>query len=382
MSEYDETLGILRDALSFGIKPSLDGIKALTEVLGNPQLAYPAIQVAGTNGKSSTARFAAGILRALGLKVGLYTSPELVYYEERIEVDQQVISRDDFAAAVKTAHTAAVQLVENGTIPCITEFELLTAAAFLHFAHRQIDVAVLEVGLGGRWDATSVVDPKVAVITGIGLDHIAILGSTLEEIAGEKAAIIKPGSIAVLGPGTASTIEVFKRRIAETAARVHKIPIELPEPVSDLFDEMRLPSYQPANFACAIAAAEAFLGRSIEPEILKQAILATPLPGRFESLRKSPFLIIDAAHNPQSAQALAATLRQRFGESVPATLLVGVLADKDADGIIDALSPLFARIAVTQTTSPRAVPAQDLAQRVRSRFSGEVLCYDTVKEAV
>jgi len=406
-SGYDEALTILKDALTFGIKPSLDGIRALTEALGNPQRAYPSIQIAGTNGKSSTARFIAGILHAQGLKTGLYTSPELMYYEERIEVDQQVISRQGFATAVRTAHAASVQLIQAGSISSITEFELLTAAALLYFANEHVDVAVLEVGMGGRWDATSVVDPSVAVITGIGLDHIAILGSTLEEIAAEKAAIIKPGCKVVLGPGTASTAEVFKRRIAKTgiqAQDVYRVSAELPSSLSALPTVSalkQLPDYQKANIACAVAAAEAFLRRSIEPTTsvaaaaaegflqrtiepatLADAIRATPTPGRFETLREEPLLIIDAAHNPQSAQALAKTLSARFGSRVPATLLLGILADKDSDGIIDALSPLFTNIAVTQTSSPRAIPTHDLAARVRQRFAGDVVCFETVAHAI
>ncbi|MDR1082772.1 MAG: hypothetical protein LBL27_02755, partial [Coriobacteriales bacterium] len=212
---YDEALGILRDALAFGIEPSLAGITALMRELGEPQLRYPCIQIAGTNGKSSTARFTAAFLHACGRKVGLYTSPELVEYPERMELDGEVVSRACFADAVLAAHEASQRAIASGEIEVITEFELLTAAALWLFAEERVTFAVLEVGLGGRWDATSVVNPKVAVVTGIDLDHTAILGDSLEQIAAEKAAIIKPGSIPVLGPGTTATREVFLARCQE-----------------------------------------------------------------------------------------------------------------------------------------------------------------------
>ena len=424
-SEYAKALRILKNALVFGIKPSLEGIQKLTKALGDPHLKYPSIQIAGTNGKTSTARFTAAILRACGLKVGLYTSPELVHYEERIEVDGQVITRDDFAEAVIAASACAEELVARGELPAITEFELLTAAAFFHFAKQELDIAVLEVGMGGRWDATSVVNPLVAVITSVDLDHTAILGSTIGEIAAEKAAIIKPGVLVVFGAGiagrvgvgenvgisesagvgenvliggaagigentgvseavliggtdgTTSAFAVFEQRIAETGAIIQKLPDSLPASILE-----RFPSYQAANIACALAAASAALGRRIPEATLETALATLFIPGRLETLCAEPLLIIDAAHNPAAARALAATLKERFGASVPAILLLAVLADKDADGIIEALCPLFDRVAVTETKSSRALAVEDLAACVKKQFTGVVLSFATVEEAL
>ena len=217
-SNYQRALALLREALAFGIEPSLKGVTATLEQLGNPQGSFASLQVAGTNGKSSTARFAAAILRAQGFRVGLYTSPELVFYNERMEVDGAVVAAELFAQAVFAAQTAADAAIAAGSLKLITEFELLTAGALWLFAQQGVDIAVLEVGLGGRWDATSVVTPQVAAITGVDFDHTAILGNTLEEIAAEKAAIIKSGSIPVLGPGTAAAHDVFCARCTEVGA--------------------------------------------------------------------------------------------------------------------------------------------------------------------
>jgi dihydrofolate synthase/folylpolyglutamate synthase len=198
---YTEAIEALERALVFGIHPSLDGIRALTDALGRPQGSFTSVQVTGTNGKTSTARLAAALLAGEGRRVGLYTSPHLDRYPERIEVDGAVVSDADFAAAVGAALGASERLRPGmiGEAEGFTEFELLTASALWCFRERQVDVAVLEVGMGGTWDATSVVSPAVAVITGVGLDHMAVLGDTLEKIAAEKAGIFKPGQRVVIG---------------------------------------------------------------------------------------------------------------------------------------------------------------------------------------
>jgi len=215
------------------------------------------------------------------------------------------------------------------------------------------------------------------VVTGVGLDHIAILGNTLEEIAREKAAIIKPGGVAVLGAGTHEVASVFGQRIAETGAMLHSLPETLPASVLEGF-----PAYQAENIACAVAAAEAALGHPVSGPMLGPVLAATPLPGRFEVLREDPLLIIDAAHNPSAAAKLAEALRGHYGQKVPADLLIGILADKDAIGILDALLPLFDHIAVTQSASARALPAEELAECVKSRSSVKVACYGSVGQAL
>jgi dihydrofolate synthase/folylpolyglutamate synthase len=377
-------LGVLRDALTFGIEPSLEGIAALVRRLGEPQLRYPCVQVAGTNGKSSTARFTAAFLRAQGKRVGLYTSPELVEYPERMEVDGEVVSRERFAAAVLTAYEAAQQAIAAGEIAVITEFELLTAAAFWLFADERVDFAVLEVGLGGRWDATSVVEPAVAVITGIDLDHTAILGESLEQIAAEKAAIIKQGSVPILGSGTVNVREVFLTRCAELGVTPLLVDSSAP-----LVVPARFPRYQEQNIACALAATTAALGHKPSHAAIERVLSTLNIPGRFELVRATPPLLIDASHNPQSARVLAEALTERYGRCATTehlntfdTLLLGILSDKDATGIIGALAPLFANIAVTSSASPRAIPASELAETIAQLTGRQPEPFPSVPEAL
>ena len=391
---YDAALAELSRALVFGINPSLDGVKALCAELGNPQNAYASVQIAGTNGKSSTARATAALLRAEGIATGLYTSPELERYPERIEIDGAVIGDEDFALAVSAALDAARTLRGPegvGTAGGFTEFELLTAAALWLFREEGIRIAVLEVGLGGRWDATSVVSPSVAAITGVGLDHTAILGDTLEAIAAEKAAIIRPASSPVLGPGTAGVERVFLARAKAVEANPRAVRRDdEPSPVAEALTVRYLlvarpdrpggttvvdvrgahaayaglalsaPSYQAGNVATAVAIAEAALGRGLDADAARGALSALTFPGRFELVRAESPIIVDGSHNPQAAVVLAEAVREAFPGTRP-LLLLGVLADKDARGIVSALAPVVSGIIVTQPESPRARPATELA---------------------
>jgi dihydrofolate synthase/folylpolyglutamate synthase len=391
---YDAALAELSRALVFGINPSLDGVTALCAELGNPQAAFSAVQITGTNGKSSTARITAALLRGEGITTGLYTSPELERYPERIEIDGEVVSDDDFALALGAALAAARSLRGEdavGTAEGFTEFELLTAAALWLFRECGVEVAVLEVGMGGRWDATSVVSPIVAAITGVGLDHTAILGDTLEAIAAEKAAIIRPTSVPVLGPGTVDVESVFLER-AE-AVNAHARAVRLagePTPVAEALTvrytlvarptspqgatvvdvhgvhasyaglAVSAPSYQAANIATAITIVEAALDRPLDTEAAHAALTTLTFPGRFELVRTAPPVIVDGSHNPQAAAVLAVAVVEAFPAEKPA-LLLGVLADKDARGIVTALAPSVGSIIVTRPDSPRAMPASELA---------------------
>ncbi|NTU89223.1 MAG: bifunctional folylpolyglutamate synthase/dihydrofolate synthase [Actinobacteria bacterium] len=404
---YEQALGILSRALVFGIDPSLDGIRALAEKLGNPQKGFVSLQVAGTNGKSSVSRMLAALLREEGMHVGLYTSPELVEYPERFEIDGEVISHAKFAEIVHVAAEAADDLSPM----TVTEFELLTAAALYLFGQEQIDFAVFEVGMGGKWDATSIVDSAVATITGIGLDHKGILGDTELEIAGEKAAIIKPASSVVLGPGTAATQEVFLQRAEECATHPRvvfekgsdlfpSVPAELsvtysvkktaPALVMDVegcharYEDVTMvaPPYQIPNIATAIAAAESALGRALNPEAVRRVFAKVVIPGRFETLRSDPLLIIDAAHNPQGASVLAEAIANRFTGVEKPTLLLAVLKDKDAAGIIKALKDAVAKIVVTKTESPRAMSTEDLAGLVYALTGTHPKTFETPAEAL
>lgn len=353
---YEKAINHVKSALKFGIDPSLEPISKLCEAVANPQSAYSCIQIAGTNGKSSTSRMIAALLHACGKRVGLYTSPHLVEYTERIEINGKIVDKQLFADGIEAAICSGRAC---GVEP--TEFELLTAAAFWIFAHECVDVAVLECGLGGRWDATSVCVPKLAVITGIGLDHIKILGDTVEKIAAEKAAIIKPGSIAVLANGLEAR-EIFVERAQDVGAKYIDADSEVSMPYLEALSHM--PSYQVKNAATALTAVNVFEGKSLdegaEPDFAK-ALSSLVIPGRFEVLKRDPLLLIDAAHNPQSAAVLSGELAMR---GINDTLILGVLEDKDCNGIVEALVPHFQHVIVTQSTSPRALPAEELAKLV------------------
>ena len=354
---YDDAVATLEGALKFGMNPSLEPIRAMCAAMGEPQKRYRCIQVAGTNGKSSTTRMIAALVRAQGLRVGLYVSPHLVKYPERIEIDGRVVSDESFARGIEAALDAAARAHVEAT-----EFELLTAAALWLFAQEGAGWVVLECGLGGRWDATSVVNPQVAVITGVALEHTAILGDTIEKIAGEKAAIIKPGCKAIFAHDLAAR-EVFERQAQQVRAPYENANLEAIIPFED--ELASLPAYQRSNLATALAAVTAALGHAPSPESVRMALSELVIPGRFEILRHDPLVIVDAAHNPQSAHVLAGELRRLFdGDAAIPTLLLGVLDDKDARGIIRELCPLFDRIVVTASSSPRAVPATELASLV------------------
>ena len=301
------------------------------------------------------------------------------------------ISRLRSSAALDAAR-ACVGPTAVGTPAGFTEFELLTAAALWLFRERGVEIAVLEVGLGGRWDATSVVSPSVSVITGVGLDHTAILGDTLEAIAAEKAGIIRPASAPVLGPGTAGVEAVFLARAAAVDTHVRAVrQAGEPSPVSEALTvryslvvrpdrpggatvvdvrgvhanyaglAVSAPSYQAGNVATAAAIAEAALGRGLDADAARSALSALTFPGRFELVRAEPPVIVDGSHNPQAASVLAEAIREAFPGTVPPALLIGVLADKDARGIVAALAPVVGGIVVTQPDSPRARPAAELA---------------------
>jgi dihydrofolate synthase/folylpolyglutamate synthase len=413
---YEAALAALSRALVFGINPSLDGIRALCETLGRPQDAFSVVQVAGTNGKGSTARMIHALLQAEGCSVGLYTSPELERMNERIELDAGPVSDARFAGAVSAVLDAADALRPGaqGTSAGFTEFELLTAAALWLFRDAGVEFAVLEVGMGGRWDATSVALPSVAVITGVGLDHTAILGDTLEKIAAEKAAIIGPGSVAVLGPGATPVEGIFldaarKVGVRARAARREGQPTPVAEELTIRFSVIErpdgpaghttlsvcgirgdygrvrigAPAYQAANAATAIAAAEAALGRGLAAPAVSRALGAVTLPGRFELVRSDPAVIVDGSHNPQAAAALAGAIVDAWPDARRRPLIIlGVLADKDAAGIVEQLVPVAGGFVVTAPDSPRARAAADLAATVESVSGVRPRVADTLSEAL
>lgn len=374
--------------------PLLETVIDMLEELGRPDSYYDCVQVAGTNGKTSTSRYAAAILMGEGLSTALYTSPHLVRYEERTEINGRVISQEQFAHGVSVAYEAGKRLNARRAAAgqptyTVTPFDLLTVAALVLYAEANIDVAVLEVGMGGRWDATSAVNHIAVAITGIGLDHMRILGDTLAKIAAEKAAVIKPGRIVILGEGThePSVQRVMDARCRECGVVpqvVTHTTLVSPERLGDSVEfsvttpraiytpHMVTSSYQPQNAACAIHLAEAYLDRPLNQEALQTSLATCPTPGRFDVLREQPFAMVDACHNPQSCETFVGALNDVAPDvaSRP-TLLLAALADKDVPGIVRTLVPAFPRIVVTQTASDRAIAVDELANLVRQELFAE-----------
>jgi dihydrofolate synthase/folylpolyglutamate synthase len=366
------------------IEPSLDRISALVDLLGDPHRAVPVIHLAGTNGKSSTARMIESVLRSLGLRTGLFTSPHLHNVRERIQIDGEPVDLERFVT-VHDDIAPYVQIADRSSVkaggPPLSFFEVVTGLAFATFADAPVDVVILEAGMGGSWDATNVADAAVAVVTPIALDHMDYLGSTLEAIAGEKAGIIKPGSSVVLAAQELPVAEVLLRRCVETGATAAREGVEfgvddrapaiggqlltLRGPAG-VYPEVFLPlfgAHQAANASIAVAAAEAFLGgggTALNPDLVRAGFAAVTSPGRLEVVRRSPTVVVDAAHNPHGARALAAAISDSF-EFASLVGVVAVLADKDARGLLEALEPVLAEVVITRSSSPRATDVDSLA---------------------
>lgn len=377
------------------IDPSLDRIRDLTELLGEPQRSSQVIHLAGTNGKTSTARLVDALLRSLGLRTGRFISPHLHSVRERISIDGLPLDEDAFVATYDeiAPYVALVDAQHPGTP--MSFFEVLTGMAFAAFADAPVEVAVVETGMGGTWDATNVADGKVALLLPIGLDHQGYLGDTIEQIAGEKAGIIKEGATAVLSAQPPEAAAVLLERAVRVGATVAREGVEFGvrhrdvavggqlvsvQGLGGLYEDLFLPlhgEHQAQNAACALAAVEAFVGvgsATLDVEAVREAFAGASSPGRLEVVRRSPTILVDAAHNPAGAQALAAALDESFAF----TTLVGVIAvlgDKDAYGLLEVLEPVLSQVVVTANSSPRAMPAGELAE-----LAGEVFGEDRVVE--
>ncbi|MFF5991653.1 bifunctional tetrahydrofolate synthase/dihydrofolate synthase [Prauserella flavalba] len=376
------------------IAPSLTRITTLLNLLGDPQTTYPVIHVAGTNGKSSTARMIEALLTRMGLRVGRYTSPHLQLVTERISIDGAPISAEKYVATYRDI-APFVSMVDRGAgpdDPLMSKFEVLTAIAFAAFADAPVEVAVLETGLGGTWDATNVADGQVAVITPIGIDHVEYLGGDRTSIAGEKAGIIKQGSVAVLAEQEPDAERVLLERTVEVDATVARAGSEFGVLARDVavggqllrlqglggvYEEIFLPlhgEHQAKNAALALASVEAFFGagkdRQLVPEAVREAFAEVQTPGRLERVRAAPAVLLDAAHNPHGAAALARTIDEEFAFRRLAAV-VGVLRDKDARGILEALEPVVSEIVVTRNSSERSMPVEELAELARLVFGEE-----------
>jgi dihydrofolate synthase / folylpolyglutamate synthase len=333
----------------FGMRFGLDRMHRLMTVLGLPQRRFASIHVVGSNGKSSTARFCAAILERHGLRTGSYTSPHLRSFRERIEVEEEAVPEEDFAAAVTRAAEAA-QMVNRTADPDdhVTQFEALTAAAYHELARRGVEVAVIEAGLGGRFDATNVIPSKVQVLTSVSLEHTRWLGPTLSDIAREKLDVVRDYGTLVVGELPPEVLSIAQETAAARHGRlVAAEPFPLPMQAAG--------GFQHVNFGLAAAASEAFLGRSLDSAAMKSAAAETVVPGRLEQVGERPLTLFDGAHNPSGAGALAASLPEVLGERRPRVGVIGVLEDKDAAGMLGALLPHFDRVVFTRPVNPRAL---------------------------
>ena len=391
------------------ISPTLDRVAALVGLLGDPHRAYPVVHVTGTNGKTSTTRMIETLLRERGLRTGRFTSPHLVSMRERIAVDGVPLDAERFIELYEEI-SPYVQLVDDQQPVPMSFFEILTGMMFAAFADAPVDVAVIEVGLGGRWDATNVADGAVAVVTPVAMDHMQWLGDTIEEIAAEKAGIIKPGAIAVLAQQQVEAAEVLLERVSLVGATVAREGFEFGvlnrelalggqqlvlQGLRGTYDDVFLPlfgAHQAGNAACALAAVEAFAGvpvtqpadddgstitlgpglsdqAGLDPDLVRVAFAKVSSPGRLDILRRSPTVIADAAHNPAG---MAVTV-QALNESFNFDRVIGVVAvmgDKDVAGVLEELEPALSDIVVTVNSSPRSMPVGELAE-LATEFFGE-----------
>jgi dihydrofolate synthase / folylpolyglutamate synthase len=342
----------------FGMRFGLDRMHRLMTVLGMPQRRFASIHVVGSNGKSSTVRFIAAILQRHGLRTGSYTSPHLRSFRERIEVGEVPVSEAEFAAAVERAAHAA-ELVDRTAEPDdhVTQFEALTAAAYHELARRGVEVAVVEAGLGGRYDATNVLPSKVQVLTSVSLEHTRWLGPTREGIAAEKLDVVRPLGTLVLGDVAPRALAVAERVAEERHARlVRAAGGDLPLRAAGRDVPLRAAGrFQRDNFALAAAAAEALLGRPLDAAALESAAAETIVPGRLEIVSERPLTVLDGAHNPSGAHALADSLDDVLGERRPRVAVIGVLDDKDAAGMLERLLPHVDRVVFTRSHNPRSL---------------------------
>jgi dihydrofolate synthase/folylpolyglutamate synthase len=385
-------------------EPTLDRVREACTLLGDPQHAYKVVHLTGTNGKTSTSRMIEALVREHGLRTGLFTSPHLTSVRERIQIDGEPISRAAFIDLWEQV-APVVELVDSRSLdtggPRLSFFEVLTVLAFAAFADAPVDVAVIEVGMGGVWDATNVADADVAVITPIGLDHQQWLGDDIRDIAAEKSGIIKPAgvkhsSVAVIAAQVETVVPILADAVAEAGARaVWEAPqdeepgdiavlerhpgvggqlVTLRTPAAQ-YSELFVPlygEYQAHNALLAVAAVEALLAdggpaSALDGETLEAAFASVTSPGRLEVVRTSPMILVDAAHNPHGIDALAGALAESFAFS-RLVGVVGVLAEKDAEGILAGLEVFLDHVVVTQSQSPRAIPAEELAELAAAAF--------------
>ena len=372
---YEESVKFIHSLDKFGSRPGLDRVKKLFRTVPEA-LGQSFIHVAGTNGKGSVCAMLSAVLAQAGNKVGLFTSPYIVDFRERIQINNEMISEEDLAEAVSFLAPKLKKLNEQGTV--ITEFEFITVLAFYLFKRQKCDIVVCEVGMGGLLDSTNLIPfPLCSVITRVDLDHTAVLGETIEAVAYQKAGIIKSYSTTVTAPQPREAFAVIEdkaRREHNTLYRAEDVRLSVTEMDRDgtrfLYRDMPmflplLGSHQIDNLRCALAVIEVLQnehGKSISLENIRDGLQHTHHPARFEKLRDNPAVILDGAHNPNGLQAFATAVRTYYAEG-DKTLIIGILADKDSKALY-LLDGLFRRIIVTDIDNPRALPACDLARRL------------------
>lgn len=407
MSTFEEVEAALNGRGFTRMAFDMQKIRDLMDVLGSPQRAYPAIHLTGTNGKTSTARMIDGLLRAHGLHTGRYTSPHLETVRERISLDGQPISEEGLATTYDEIAPLA-ELIDARNAEPLTYFDVTTAMAYAAFADAPVDIAVVEVGLGGEEDATNVIDAGVAVILPIGLDHTEWLGDTIEDIAWAKAGIIHQGATVISALQTEEAMRPILERSAEMGATVAREGSEFGviertqavggqvltlQGLGGIYDEVFLPlfgAHQAQNAAVALAAVEAFLGagtgKQLEVELVREGFAQVDSPGRLERVRSAPTILLDGAHNPHGMAATVTALEEEFSFR-HLVAVVAVLGDKDVSGLLELLEPVAARIVVTQNSSPRSMPVEELSQLATDIFGEDRVTVahnmpDAIEEAV
>jgi dihydrofolate synthase/folylpolyglutamate synthase len=407
MSEYDDVVAALEKRGFTRMDFDMQKIRDLMDVLGSPQRAYPAIHLTGTNGKTSTARMIDSLLRAHGLHTGRYTSPHLETVRERISLDGEPVSEEQLVATYREVEPLA-ELVDARVSEPLTYFDMTTAMAYAAFADAPVDIAVVEVGLGGAEDATNVIEAGVCVITPIGLDHTEWLGDTIEDIAWAKAGIIHPGATVITALQTEEAMRPLLQRCADVGATMAREGNEFGvrertqavggqvltlQGLGGVYDEVFLPlfgAHQAQNAACALAAVEAFLGagkeKQLEVEVIREGFATVDSPGRLERVRSAPAILLDGAHNPHGMAATVNALEEEFAFR-HLVAVIAMLGDKDAAGLLDLLEPIAARIVVTQNSSPRSMPLNELAQIATDIFGEDRVTVaqnmpDAIEEAV
>ena len=398
--DYKESLKYIEETHKFGIRLGLDNMSKLLELLGNPQDKLNVIHVAGTNGKGSTCSFISSILKECGYKVGLYTSPYLETFTERIRINGENIPQEDVARIVTLIREKIDQMVSEGySYP--TEFEIVTTMAFYYYCEQNVDFVALEVGLGGRYDATNIIKKSdVSVITSISLDHVGILGDTVAKIAYEKGGIIKENGVAVVYDQSDEAKDVIKDICKEKNAKYievkfNDINVKQSNINSQVYDcsimgqryedlEIQLiGDHQINNSMLALSTIEVLKelkNLNINEEDIRRGLLNTRWPGRIEKIMDKPTFIIDGAHNEDGARSLAKAIEKNFNGK-KATLLIGMLEDKDIDSVLEILMPYFNKVITTTPDNDRAINCETLKEKI-SKYVDDVVAISNIEDAV